>query len=265
MQHAASRAVQAPQAPQAQSLERSRCGAKLLTKGGEALATLLEAYEYAREVDRCDWDFAVRIDVLHRMGLTDNDLRWLVCKGLLASAREVFPAGDERSFRHRGPLTFSRRTCFILTESGADAARELTERAGVVIHPAAIAGVVAGPGVSGNGADTLSLVALTPVWDRLRQELRLGRVVVKRFKLPAVNQETVLAAFEEDGWPVHIDDPLPPRPDLDPKRRLHDTINSLNRNQKRPLIRFLGDGSGQGVRWELVSARGHDANGAAGS
>jgi hypothetical protein len=264
MQHAAGSAVQIPQTAEAVTIRRSRCGVKLLSKGGGALATLLEAYEYAREVDRSAWDFAVRIDVLHKLGLTDNDLRWLVCKGLLASAREVFPAGDERSFRHRGPLTFSRRTCFILTESGADAARELTERAGIVVHPAAIAGDLAGPGVAGNGADTLSLVALTPVWDRLRQELRLGRAVVKRFKLPAVNQETVLAAFEEDGWPVHIDDPLPPRPDLDPKRRLHDTINSLNRNQKRPLIRFLGDGSGQGVRWELVESPPHESNGAAG-
>jgi hypothetical protein len=70
--------------------------------------------------------------------------------------------------------------------------------------------------------------------------------------VPAANQERVLAAFEEEGWPVHIDDPLPPSPDQDSKRRLHDTINSLNRNQKCPLIRFVGDGTGQGVRWEFV-------------
>ena len=93
-----------------------------------------------------------------------------------------------------------------------------------------------------------------PYWDRDRQELRVGECVVKQFKVPAPNQEVVLAVFHEEGWPVRIDDPLPPRPELEPKRRLHDTINSLNRNQKTPLIRFLGDGTGQGVRWEFTEA-----------
>ena len=62
----------------------------------------------------------------------------------------------------------------------------------------------------------------------------------------------ILAAFEEEGWPPRIDDPLPPKPDQDPKRRLHDTINSLNRNQQHLLIQFFGDGSGQGIRWNLI-------------
>ena len=58
---------------------------------------------------------------------------------------------------------------------------------------------------------------------------------------------------------MRIDDPLSPKLDQDPKRRLHDTINSLNRNQKRPLVRFLGDGSGQCVRWEFISSGGEAA------
>ena len=72
------------------------------------------------------------------------------------------------------------------------------------------------------------------------------------------NQERILAAFEEEGWPVHIDDPLPPHPEQDSKRRLHDTINSLNRNQKKRLIQFLGNGNGQGIRWELNRGRQND-------
>jgi hypothetical protein len=32
---------------------------------------------------------------------------------------------------------------------------------------------------------------------------------------------------------------------------LHDTINHLNRNQIAQLIRFTGDGTGKGVRWEV--------------
>jgi hypothetical protein len=68
-------------------------------------------------------------------------------------------------------------------------------------------------------------------------------------------QEAILMAFEEEQWPPRIDDPLPGHPDLLPKRRLHDTIKSLNRNQKNSLIRFMGDGTGEGIRWELIPSR----------
>jgi hypothetical protein len=89
-----------------------------------------------------------------------------------------------------------------------------------------------------------------PRWDHQRRQLRLGPEIVKEFKLPSPNQETVLMAFEEEGWPPRIDDPLPPQPQLDPRRRLHDTIKALNRKQRQGLIRFRGDGSGEGIRWE---------------
>ncbi len=93
---------------------------------------------------------------------------------------------------------------------------------------------------------------MTPTWDRDRQELKWGPSLVKQFKLPSINQQTILMAFEEEHWPPRIDDPLPPDDDMDPKRRLNDTIKSLNRNQKNRRIRFLGDGSGRGVRWEPI-------------
>jgi hypothetical protein len=88
----------------------------------------------------------------------------------------------------------------------------------------------------------------------------LGERIVKEFKLPALNQETVLTAFQEEGWPPCIDDPLPPAAGIDPKRRLHDTIKNLNRNQKHYLVRFMGNGTGQGVRWELVATPGSGAS-----
>src|SRR5262249_20753115 len=109
----------------------------------------------------------------------------------------------------------------------------------------------------------------TPSWDRDRRELRLGGVLVKRFKAPAPNQEAILAAFEEEGWPPRIDDPISPQLSQDPKHRLHDTINALNRHQKNRLVGFLGDGSGEGVRWEslgvpdVVPANGVAATGVA--
>ena len=60
-------------------------------------------------------------------------------------------------------------------------------------------------------------------------------------------------AFEEDGWPSRIDDALPPVVGLVTKRRLRDTIKSLNRRQKNRLIRFKGDGTGEGVCWQLMT------------
>jgi hypothetical protein len=80
----------------------------------------------------------------------------------------------------------------------------------------------------------------------------LGGKLVKRFRVPSPNQERILAAFEEEGWPPRIDDPLPPHPEQEPKRRLRDTIKSLNRHQINRLLHLTGDGTGQGVRWNTA-------------
>ena len=85
--------------------------------------------------------------------------------------------------------------------------------------------------------------------------LRIEGYIVKQFKVPSPSQEAILAAFEEEGWPVAIDDPLPPQPEQDPKHRLRQTIQSLNANQKNRLLHFRGDGSGQRILWEVVPAR----------
>jgi hypothetical protein len=49
-------------------------------------------------------------------------------------------------------------------------------------------------------------------WIAEIRELRAGQTLVKRFCLKAPAQEVVLAAFEDDGWPQRIDDPLCSRP-----------------------------------------------------
>ena len=94
--------------------------------------------------------------------------------------------------------------------------------------------------------------ASLPRWDRDRHQLSLGRQLIKEFKLNSPNQEAVLMAFEEEGWPPRIDDPLIPHPDTEPKERLRNTIKSLNRKQVHRLIRFMGDGTGEAIRWELI-------------
>jgi hypothetical protein len=69
--------------------------------------------------------------------------------------------------------------------------------------------------------------------------------------VPSPNQEVVLHAFQEEDWPRRIDDPIPPSPEQDRKRRLNETIKGLNRHQVAPLIRFHGDGTGEGLYWDL--------------
>jgi hypothetical protein len=227
---------------------------ELWNRARAGLIGLRDAYRYSRDVGCSVWDFAIRIDELQADGLQSSDFRWLICKEFIEHAWEVAAANDDvRSFR-RGPrLRFGRTSCFVLTTAGVGFVKSMLQHARQCrrrrrpLHR----------DVPCNGQGKHHpRRALTPVpkWDRDRQELRLGDVVVKQFKVPAANQERILAAFEEEGWPVRIDDPLPPIADQDPKARLHDTIVSLNRNQKHPRIRFSGDGSGQGVRWGAVVA-----------
>ncbi len=247
-----------------------------------AFTPLVEAYEYAEELGRDAWDFAVEIEVLQRVGLTNSDLRGLIYKGIVEHAREITMASEEeRNFRKSCNSSFSQATCFVLTDVGVAFVRSYfgqissKRKDSWSLQPLQNSQLPASLGPhNALGASQLRVVyhsdamaeyqhahhqgiisepaPLVPVWDRDRQELRLGKTIIKQFKVPAPNQELVLASFQEDAWPVRIDDPLPPNVEIDPKRRLHDTINSLNRNQKQNLIRFMGDGRGQGVRWGLV-------------
>ncbi|HQU43296.1 MAG TPA: hypothetical protein PK867_10820 [Pirellulales bacterium] len=230
-----------------------------------ALGMLLESYHYAQDVG-CDlWEFAVEYEHLRDHGLTASDWRWLHWKGLIDHARELTVSGEaKRTFRHGGALKLSKRTCFVLTEAGVEFAQEVAVRGPMLSAspatelPAPVSPAPVSPALPPDSPQ-VDLLNTVPTWDRDRQQLRVGRSVVKEFKVPAPNQETILAAFQEENWPPRIDDPLPPAPDIEPKRRLHDTINSLNRNQKEPLLRFFGDGSGQGARWEF--ARPAEGNG----
>ncbi len=218
---------------------------------------MADATCYAEDLACQPWEFAVTMAELRKAGLSDNDLHWLVRKGYVEHAIEVTePAEEARSFRPAVGHTFSDRVCFILTEEGQAFASAVVGAA--MDHPEERNGhvPVTAQGMLVAASPKLAIGVTLPTWDRIRQELRLGGVLVKQYKVPSPNQETVLAAFQEEQWALRIDDPLPPKYDQEPKRRLHDTINSLNRNQKNPLLRFFGDGSGQGVRWEPMDREG---------
>ena len=227
-----------------------------------ALRVLLEAVYYAEQTSGDCWEFAVELDQLTALGLTSNDFRWLVRKGLVEHQREVTLEGDDgRAFRPTGDLTFSEATCFILTDAGISVACGSC--------PAATAGVSPSSPLSVEENVRVTILRnfsknekgprgepSVPTWDSERRELRINEITVKRFKWTAANPEAILAAFEEEGWPDRIDDPLPPKPEQDSKRRLSDTIKCLNRKQINQLIHFRGDATGEGVTWELVEQDG---------
>ena len=207
-----------------------------------AFDELLKAAEYATDLDVSIWEFAVDLPSLRRLWIGNNDLRWLVATGLISYAVETTKGSStERTFETAGRLRFNRRTCFVLTTKGAETAKALSRRVSDFQVPSKQPEVSLAPPQS-------------PKWDPERQELFVGEIVVKRFRVPAPSQEVILAAFEEEGWPTRIDDPLPPHSNQCPKRRLQETIRSLNRNQHDSLLRFLGDGNARGVLWEFCGS-----------
>jgi hypothetical protein len=229
-----------------------------------SLYQLLRGSKYARNTGRDVWEFALTIDELRRAGVSASDLRWLVCRGYIEHAEELVKTGKDRSFDHEVSLRFSKRSAFVITNAGVEISEGLMQGSAHEHHD----GSTPAKSLEGEFKERKSQIdgnarsdangGVRPRWDRDRRELRVGSKLIKVFKLPSPMQEAILMAFEEERWPPRIDDPLPAHPDLLPKRRLHDTIKSLNRNQKNCLVRFMGDGTGEGIRWELNSSKSPD-------
>jgi hypothetical protein len=210
----------------------------------EALGQLGYARACAQSTRRDTWDFAVEIDSLLAAGVTKSDLRWLVSEGYLSHAEESScPHDAARQFQLCQNLAFSARTCFVLTEAGAQLT---TLTPGAMALPLKRLRVSVAGGTPAEGG-----LGPKPSWDPDRRVLRVGDEIVKQFRVPSPSQEVVLAAFEEEGWPPAIDDPLPPHAEQDRKRRLSNTIQSLNASHKTPLLHFRGNGTGDRIYWEL--------------
>lgn len=219
--------------------EKAQSG-RLPPKLAPGITALLEAFDYAQDVDCDAWEFAVSIRELQSLGIVASDLRWLVRKGFIEHASEVTVLGDNgRQFRPTGDLTFCDSTCVILTPAGVAANSDGQNR-----------NLTANSCHTNYSKNGHGLSSSLPIWDCDARKLFFRSVLVKWFKWRAANQEVVLSAFQEEGWPSRIDDPLCPRPDQDPKRRLSDTIKCLNQKQTNEVIRFHGDGSGEGIVWE---------------
>lgn len=196
----------------------------------KALGVLLEGREYAQDLRTSPWEFAVEIAALLAEGCTPNTLRWLVRRGYVehavASAPGALPQPESQPDAGQ---EFSAETRFVLTESGATLARA--------------------------GCPALGAEPAVPVWDSTHGELRfLGRLV-RHFRNTASNQRAVLDAFEGQGWPAWLNDPLP-RSDgqrINLKRRLHDTIKNLNRGHETRCLHFYGADAGRAVGWKQLT------------
>lgn len=205
------------------------------------LRLLSEAWLAAQEEGKEIWQFAVEINQLLALGLNYTDLRRLLCGGYVEHAQErTTKRNSQRVFQPLKTLLLPRRACFVLTAKGRQIVSE-------------------GSGETAKGGDASSeeptaadpRVPKVPRWDSEARRLWWGKHLVKEFHQPAANQELVLAALEEEGWPPQIDDPLPKTPDVDPKVRLHDTIKALNRHQLYPILHFGSFANGQAIRWSV--------------
>jgi len=228
------------------------------------LALLWRAYICAQDAGAKVWDFALRTSRLYEAGMTSSDLRWMVAKGVAEHGEETSGYDDaHRSFRRSTGYFFTNHTCLILTPSGAALAEHVFRE--TVKSPqasmAALAAVaetaaLANPRHAPFERNTVATPDQKPRWDTTRRELTLSGLIVKRFRVPAQNQETILRAFEDEGWTEHIHDPLPVTHEIDAPTRLHDAINRLNKCQIHPLLRFHGNGKGTGILWEPREADG---------
>lgn len=216
-----------------------------------ALKMLFRAYQYANDTRVNPWQFAVEIEEFHRMGVTRSELRWLISKGLAVHAREFSdPNSDSRTFRQLPRHLFPAGTCFVLSKNMA---AELANGNGVNGHAVRISKTASPKSLAISEAlsvpTSLASEPALPQWNSQRRELSLDGLLVKKFRTAAANQEFLIVTFNEERWPVRIDDPLPPDPNLDCRCRLINTIKQLNRSQVNSLVRFSGDGSGKGILW----------------
>ncbi|HLN31755.1 MAG TPA: hypothetical protein VK395_28705 [Gemmataceae bacterium] len=174
---------------------------------------------------------------LPEQGQADEALLWMIYEGHIEHCLAGAP-GRNRP-RAANSLIFRKTSCFILTQLGT----AFLDHIFTVDFPSDSDEACTRLGAM------LRLGRLTPHYDLDRRVLSWGVHILKRFRVPAANQELLLRALQELCWPEWCDDPLLVARGKNAKVRLHDTIKDLNRSLDPPLIRFHGDGTGRRVGW----------------
>ncbi len=121
-------------------------------------------------------------------------------------------------------------------------------------QPSSHPGAAAGSGPESVGAPRPAVTESKPIWDRERGRLELGGVLVRKVSRRGKNIRKVLDAFQDQGWPQCIGNPLLEKHaksmDL---ATFHETLKTLNKTLK--AIKFSGDGFG-GIVWRENVPRG---------
>jgi hypothetical protein len=207
-----------------------------------ALERLFEARDLAAEPADDIWQFAVEISQLLANGVTVNDLRRWLRRGWVEHAEECMPAGTgPQGFRRLKEYAFGPRTCFVLGDTGADAQADLV-------------GNLIKRGELRAQPDTANGHWAKPHWNSSSGVLSFRGMVVKRLSKRATVQRQLLDFCQRNHWKQFLENGIAAIPEGPRrKKRLHDDLAKLNRNQKSPLLRFHGDGSGTSFWWEAVN------------
>jgi hypothetical protein len=88
---------------------------------------------------------------------------------------------------------------------------------------------------------------VVPVWDAAAGELHFAGKVVREVSARATNVRLILAAFQEDSWPIRIDSPLP---DGKNSEKLREAVRTLKSGLTK--LDFICDGKGEGVQWQAA-------------
>jgi hypothetical protein len=207
-------------------------GAATLQERRLAVRLLLDAHDTARDSGRDVWEYACDLASFHEQHISDTTLRWLIFQGFAEHGVETTsPSSTRRRFTRVRNTRFTAASCFVLTDQGARHARDLEHER----------------------ASEDEAAPDRPHYDPEGHALFLGGILVKHFTQDAPTQERVCAAFEEEGWPPVIDDPLQQDPRMAPEKRLNDTVYRLNHRQKNPLMVFGCLNRGQGVTWRRAT------------
>jgi len=215
------------------------------------LKVLAEAKRFQDQSSLAQNQFAIELTNLREHGLSINATRWLVQNGFVTHWIEIGQRQSNTRYFEEGGTAFEKRSCFSITEKGLEFFESIGPPA---IHQRELKLLsdlaLVKDQISSSGQEVPALPQEKPHWKSERKELWYCGQLVKSYRLPSPNQIAIISAFSEDGWPDRIDDPLPQTGETSPKRRLQDTIRNLNRSMKSEFMRFLGDGSGEGILWE---------------
>jgi hypothetical protein len=172
--------------------------------------------------------------MLRKLRIRKPDLEWLVQAGYLIP----IPMTKSEPTRPALVSIAEEKRCFALTGAATECLEQLSSAFDV--------------GACEETREALPPDRPTPEWRLKPRQLWYQGILVKHFRRSAPNQERILAAFEEQAWPVRILDPFPYEKKVAPVERLHDAVKRLNVSLEVPCLRFGGDGQGAGVCWRAI-------------